>query len=132
LVQRQVGDDLLELAILLAQLAQLADLGRAEIAEPLLPSVERLLADPVLPAELDHEHTGVALAQDVDHLLGRELARSHRPVSSLVEGPRRGSLRETGRLRKVGQDHLTSPGGDDICSIACSLGMPGASAYPCR
>jgi len=37
LVERQVGDDLLELAILLAELAQLADLGGAEIAEPLLP-----------------------------------------------------------------------------------------------
>jgi hypothetical protein len=37
LVERQVGNDLLELPILLAELAQLADLRRAEVAEPLLP-----------------------------------------------------------------------------------------------
>ena len=50
LVERQIGNDLLQLAVLFAQLAQLPRFGRAEIAETLLPPVERLLADPVLAA----------------------------------------------------------------------------------
>src|SRR5262245_9702534 len=87
LVERKVGNDLLELPILLAQLAQLADLRRAQVAKPLLPPVVGLLADPVLPAELDHRHAAVPLPEDVHHLLRRELARPHRPRPPSGWGP---------------------------------------------
>src|SRR5262249_9086446 len=81
LVERQVGHQLLELAILLAQLAQLADLGRAQVPELLLPAVVGLLADLLLTAELGDRHAALPLPEDVHHLLRRELARPHRPVS---------------------------------------------------
>src|SRR5262249_55730812 len=87
LVECQVGDDLLQLAILLAELAQLADLGGAEIAEPLLPPVVGLLADPVLAAQLNHRHAAVPLPEDVHHLLRRELARPHRARPPSGWGP---------------------------------------------
>jgi hypothetical protein len=45
LVQHQIGYDLLQLAILFPQ-------GSAQIPEPPLPPVERLLADAVLAAQL--------------------------------------------------------------------------------
>src|SRR5262245_66187448 len=50
LVERQVGHDLLEFPILFAELAELADIGRAEVAEPLPPPIVGLLADPGLLA----------------------------------------------------------------------------------
>jgi hypothetical protein len=48
--------------------------------------IDRLLADAVLSAELDHRHAAVALPEDVHHLLRRELARPHRPVSFVGGG----------------------------------------------
>src|SRR5262249_29342009 len=105
LVERQVGDELLELAILLAQLAELLQLARADVAELLLPAIVGLLADPVLAAHLHHRHTALPLPADRHHLLRRELARPHRPISSLGWGPRTVSLRDRWRVRKRGQDH---------------------------
>src|SRR6185436_15801123 len=87
LVQHEVRRHLLELPILLAELSELTDLRRAEIAKAFPPSVVRLLADAALPAELDHRHAAVAHPQDVHHLLGRELARPHRPISFRGWGP---------------------------------------------
>ena len=52
LVQRQVGHQHLQTPVLLLKLLQLLDLARREPAEPLLPAVERLLANAVLPAHL--------------------------------------------------------------------------------
>ncbi len=54
----------------LRELSELTDLCRAEIAEAFPPPVIRLLADAVLPAQLDHRYTAVACPQDVHHLLG--------------------------------------------------------------
>src|SRR4029453_16492715 len=87
LVERQAPHYLLELPILLAELAELADLGCAQVAEPLPPPIVRLLADPVLPAELDHRHAAVPLPEDVHYLLRRELARPHRPRPPSGWGP---------------------------------------------
>ena len=42
-VQRQVGNQLFELLVLVPELAQLPDLGCPETAKLLLPAVERLL-----------------------------------------------------------------------------------------
>src|SRR5262249_7467129 len=81
LVERQIGDELLQFSILLAELTQLAHLGRAQVPELLLPAVVRLLADLVLPTKLRNRHAALPLPEDVHHLLRRELARPHRPVS---------------------------------------------------
>src|SRR5262249_56351831 len=103
LVERQVGDELLELAILLPQLAELLQLARADVAELLLPPVIGLLADPVLAAHLDHGHAALPLPADRHYLLGRELACPHRPISSCGWGPRTASLRARWLLREAGQ-----------------------------
>jgi hypothetical protein len=52
LVQAQIGDEALELAILLPELTQLAELTEPQGAEALLPPIERLLADAELAADL--------------------------------------------------------------------------------
>jgi hypothetical protein len=52
LVQRQVGDELLELVVFLAELPELPHLGDAEAPESLLPAVEGRLTHPELPADL--------------------------------------------------------------------------------
>src|SRR5262249_32583264 len=106
LVERQVGDDLLELPILLAELPELAHLRGPQIAEALLPALVGLLADPVLPAQLDHWHAAVPLPEDVHHLLRRELARPHRPRPPSAWGPCGGSLREALWLRNGGQAQM--------------------------
>ena len=52
LVEAEVGDELLELPVLLAELAQLAHLRGAEFPEFLFPPVERQLRHLELPADL--------------------------------------------------------------------------------
>src|SRR5262245_8837697 len=90
LVQGEVRDQLLQLPILFAELAELAYFGRAEVPKLLLPAVIRLLADLVLPAELGDGHAALPLPEDVYHLLRRELARPHpRRAPVLVGDPKR-------------------------------------------
>lgn len=77
LVQGQVGNQLLELPVLIPQLAQLPDLRRAEAAVLLLPAVERLLGDLELAADLDDRRAGLDLPQGHGDLFLGELARLH-------------------------------------------------------
>jgi hypothetical protein len=51
-IQRQVGDQLLQLAVFVAQRPQLADLLDANAGELFFPAVERLLADPEAATDL--------------------------------------------------------------------------------
>ena len=51
-IQREIGDDLFQLPILVAQRAELAQLLDAQTGKLFLPAVERLLADRVTPAEI--------------------------------------------------------------------------------
>jgi len=50
-IERQVGHDLLQLGIFVAQRSELTQLLQAEIRELFLPAVERLLADPEAPTD---------------------------------------------------------------------------------
>ena len=63
LVEREIGHAAFELAILVPQLPQFAELGDAQRAEALLPPVERLLADAELAADLADGRVGFRLAQ---------------------------------------------------------------------
>jgi hypothetical protein len=44
-IERQVGDDALQLAVFVAQRSQLAQLGEPKTGELLLPAVERIFTD---------------------------------------------------------------------------------------
>src|SRR5690606_21974128 len=63
-------------AVLLLQVAQLLDVGRFQLAEPLAPHVQGLLADAVLLGHL-RDRRLVGLAQALDHLLFGESGLSH-------------------------------------------------------
>jgi hypothetical protein len=78
LVEREVGDDLLQPPVLLLELPQPPDLGHAHVAEPLLPAIERLLTDAELAAELDHGRAGLRLPQREADLLLRVTLPGHR------------------------------------------------------
>jgi hypothetical protein len=88
LVEREIGHEAFELAILVPPLPQLAELGDAQRAEALLPPVERLLADAELAADLADGRAGLGLVQGQGDLLVGKLARLH-------HGPptRRGAVR---------------------------------------
>ncbi len=63
LVQRQVRHQALQAAVLLLELLQLLDLAGFHLAELLLPSVEGLLADSKLPAQLRNRQSVLGLLQ---------------------------------------------------------------------
>src|SRR5579871_2368885 len=75
LVEREVGDQALQARVLIAQLAELADLGEPELGVLLLPEVKARLAHPDLPADVRHRRSAFGLAQCVgDLLVGKSLA----------------------------------------------------------
>ena len=105
LVEREIGHEAFELAILVPQLPQFAELGDAQRAEALLPSVERLLADAELAADLADGRTGFRLAQGQGDLLVRKLAFSSGPPApphGARCGPQPSSKRGIGWTRKRG------------------------------
>lgn len=60
LLQREVSDELLELATLLLKLLKAAQLSDAKAGELPFPCVEGLLADADLPAHLDNGRIGLS------------------------------------------------------------------------
>src|SRR5262249_2168307 len=78
-VQRQVGDELLELVVFLPELPELPHLGNAQAPEPLLPPVEGRLTHPELPADLLDRGPGLRLAEGHRDLLRAVPAGLHRP-----------------------------------------------------
>jgi len=67
-VDREVCDDALELAILLLKLAQTLGVARLHAAVFLLPPIQRLLADAVLAAHLLAGATRFGLLENRDDL----------------------------------------------------------------
>jgi len=68
LVQTQVCNQTLQIAVLLLENLQPADLGNAETTELILPPVERLLRDLNLPADLLHRRATFDLPQSTRNL----------------------------------------------------------------
>jgi hypothetical protein len=62
-IERQVGDDLLQFAVFVAQRSQLAQLGETEPRELLLPAIERLIADAQAAADLGDFFAALDLVQ---------------------------------------------------------------------
>ena len=61
-IERQIGDDLLELGVLFAQLAQLANLRRTELAEAFLPHVQGRFGDTEFAGELRDRRAELGLS----------------------------------------------------------------------
>jgi hypothetical protein len=77
-IERQVGHDLFQLRILVAQQSQLAELLQAEPAELLLPPVERLLADAEPATDLGDLLAAFDLVQGIDDFFVRATFAGHR------------------------------------------------------
>src|SRR6478735_2594448 len=90
-VQRQVCDQLLQLAVLILKLLQPPHLSGQQPIELLLPIEIGCLADPSLPADVRHRHSVTALLQNKRLLGVRKLRGLHR--SPLL--PARESVRKT-------------------------------------
>jgi len=78
LVQRKVRHDLLQLPVLILQLAKAAELGDPNPLILALPAVEGLLAYPKLPADFPDWLPGFHLLQGVRDLLLGETGLAHR------------------------------------------------------
>jgi hypothetical protein len=65
-IEREVGDDLLQLGILVPQQPELAQLLQPEAAELLLPPIERLLADAEPATDLGDLLAAFDLMEGVD------------------------------------------------------------------
>ena len=94
LVERQVGDHALELGVLLAQLPQLPQLRRPEMAILLLPDVIGRLGDPQLAANIRHRGAALRLSQRIGDLLVRIPRALHRPRLLPAPQPALGGLPE--------------------------------------
>jgi len=77
LVERQIRHQLFQPAVLVLELPELLDLARRHLAEPFLPPVPGLLADPKLPTDLHHRGAVIHLLQGQGDLLVRKSALPH-------------------------------------------------------
>jgi hypothetical protein len=77
LVEREVGHQALQAAVLLFELLELLDLARRHLTELLLPPIERLLGNPELSADFGNRRSVLDLLQGQGNLLIRETALSH-------------------------------------------------------
>src|SRR5882762_4177929 len=80
LIEREVGHQALEARVLIAQLAELADLGEPELRVLLLPQVKARLAHPELPAYICHRRPAFRLAQRHGNLLVGKSLPLHGPL----------------------------------------------------
>src|SRR5262245_17590670 len=76
-IQRQVGDEPLELRVLVKQLLELARLARQHPPVDLLPAIERLLGDSDLAADVADGHASCDLLQDRRNLLNGKALSLH-------------------------------------------------------
>src|SRR5262249_24174506 len=83
LVEAEVCNESLELLVLIPQLPELPELGDAEGSVLLLPSEERRLAHPKLPADLFDRCPSISLPQRHRDLRFREATLSHRSLLPL-------------------------------------------------
>jgi hypothetical protein len=68
LVQRQIGDQCLQLPVFLPKLPQFPQLAQAQSCVPSLPAVEGLLRHPKIAADVRHLLAGFGFAQGADNL----------------------------------------------------------------
>jgi len=87
LVQGEVGDQALQASVLVAQLAELPDLGEPELAVLLLPHVEARLAHAHLPTDVPYWRASLGLPQRESDLLLRVPRLLHALISR-AEDPR--------------------------------------------
>src|SRR6516164_196958 len=78
LVEREIGDQMLQSGVFVLELPQAAELAHAQMRVLLLPDVERGLADPQLPAHVADRAATLGLAQRVGDLLLGEFRALHR------------------------------------------------------
>src|SRR4029077_20239487 len=78
-VQHRLRQQLLEFAVLFLESLQLAGVGDLHPAITRPPLVKRRIADAVLAAQIARRQPGSVLLQDLDDLLFREPAFTHRP-----------------------------------------------------
>src|SRR5262249_35779836 len=106
-VEREIGDDRLQPPILILECAQLARVTDLHAAVLRPPPVERVLADPVLPAKVSDLLARLRGLQDRDDLLLRESALPHQVLPTTPGGlapfPRH-------QLRGAGHRHDTLRG----------------------
>jgi hypothetical protein len=81
-IQAQIRHQTLQLRVLLAQLPQLPQLVQPKTRVLLLPQVKRLLADPMLAADLHHHVARLRLTQYPQNLLFTVSALTHNRLSS--------------------------------------------------
>ncbi len=85
-IERQIGHEAFQLGILLTELPQFAQFAEAEPRILPLPHVERLLADPHLPADVHHGRAPLHLPQGGQYLfLGMPTSSCHRRVLLLCQ-----------------------------------------------
>ena len=69
LIQAEIGDQLLQLAVFVLELLQAPQLAGTKPAIQLLPAVERLLRNPHPPDDLGHRRSRLRLLQGEGNLL---------------------------------------------------------------
>ena len=77
LIEREVGHHPFQSAILFLQLSQPPEFADAQVGVFLLPRVEGLLRDPLLPAEIANRSTRLDLPKGIDDLLLGEFRPLH-------------------------------------------------------
>jgi hypothetical protein len=77
-IERQVGDQVLQTPILVFERAQLLRIAHIHPAVLRAPAIERGLADAVLANEIRHLLAGLGRLQDLDHLLFAKPTLPHR------------------------------------------------------
>jgi len=85
LIQRQLGDELLALAVLIRALAPPAPLGHSHSGEWLLPALQGLLTDAELPTDRGDRCSRFYLAYGIRHLLFSEGRFPHLILPALGE-----------------------------------------------
>src|SRR5258706_7471920 len=85
-IQHRLGEQLLQLAVLVFERPQTSGIRHVETAVPPLPLIERRARDPVLAAHIRCRAPRFLLAQDADDLLFAEPATLHRPSPLWTDG----------------------------------------------
>src|SRR5262249_39516373 len=128
LVEAEVGDELLELAVLLLEQAEAPQLGVAHLTVLLLPAEERGLADAELAADVLGGQPGLGLPQGECNLLlaeSRLLGHGSEPLdqSRIISKLAMSMVQKTGRM---------SPARERIRCVRAVSARPRLSRYSDR
>ena len=100
-VQHGIGQQPLQLRVLVLQRPQPLLLGDVHPAELRLPFVDAGVADAVLAAKIDHRNSGLVLLQDPDDLLFRKTIALHAPVVVVGQSELQTGLSPRGKAIKA-------------------------------